>query len=363
MDYLQRINLLQETLRNQKLDSLIIDDPIDLFYLTGVSLSLGRIVLTQDAAKLFVDGRYFESCQKLSPIPTELSEKDAFLKFLSSLKKTPKTLAFDSKYTSFSNYEALAKLLAKSPLTELTLTPVESPLRDIRCIKESEEIQSLKRAATLGSRGFDYACTLLKESISEKEIATELEIFWKREGSDKIAFDINVSFGANSSMPHHRAGPSTLKEGDTVLMDIGVTLNNYNSDMTRVVFFGDPDPEILKIYDIVHKAQETALQLCRPGISVGELDTISRKVIEDAGYGEYYTHSLGHGIGLEVHEFPILKNAASYRDYTLAPGMAITIEPGIYLPDRGGVRIEDTIVITDDSYENLTQRPKDPVVL
>ncbi|MFT4552191.1 MAG: Xaa-Pro aminopeptidase [Chlamydiales bacterium] len=363
MDYSQRITLLQDYLKKQNLDNLLIDDPIDLFYLTGVSLSLGRIVITQNTARLFVDGRYFESCQKSSPVPTKLSDKNAFLKFLSSSQKGPMTLGFDSKYTSFSAFQALSELLSKNSQTDISLVPVESPLRDIRCIKESEEILSLKKAAKLGSRGFDYACTLLKENISEKEIATELEIFWKREGSDKIAFDINVSFGANSSMPHHRAGSSMLREGDTVLMDIGVTLNNYNSDMTRVVFFGRADPEILKIYNIVQKAQETALELCRPGMPIGELDKISRKVIEDAGYGKYYTHSLGHGIGLEVHEFPIIKSSAPYSESTLAAGMAITIEPGIYLPKRGGVRIEDTVVITEDSYENLTLRPKDPVVL
>ena len=146
-------------------------------------------------------------------------------------------------------------------------------------------------------------------------------------------------------------------------MDIGVTLDSYNSDMTRVIFFGEPDPELLKIYEIVYQTQKTALSLCHPGVSVGELDRISRKIIEDAGYGEYYTHSLGHGIGLEVHEFPILKNSEPYKKCILAPGMAITIEPGIYLPNKGGIRIEDTIIITDDAYENLTQRPKDLIIL
>jgi Xaa-Pro aminopeptidase len=363
MEYLQRIKNLQANLKEKALDSLLIDSPIDLFYLTGISLSLGRIVITQKDSHLFVDGRYIESCKKQSPISVSLSNDNAFLTFLISTVEAAKTLAFDSSFTSFHNYEALSRLLSKSSCKELKLIPFEAPLKNIRNIKEEEEILSLKKAASLGSRGFDFACSLLKEGIREEEIATELEIFWKREGSDKIAFDINVSFGANSSMPHHRAGATALMKGDTVLMDIGVTLNSYNSDMTRVVFFGEPQAEILKIFHIVKQAQETALELCKPGTTIGELDRISRKVIEDAGYGEFYTHSLGHGIGLEVHEYPILKDSALYKECTLTPGMAITIEPGIYLPDKGGIRIEDTIVITENAYENLTQRTKNLVIL
>jgi len=200
---------------------------------------------------------------------------------------------------------------------------------------------------------------MLKEGISENELAIELEIFWKRRGSKAIAFDPIIAFGSNSSMPHYRVGQRKLNTGEAVLIDIGVNLNHYHSDMTRVVFFGDPDPKIASIYEIVLKAQELALENCRPGTPIAELDASARTYIEQKGYGENFTHSLGHGVGLEIHELPLIRSQSPGADTQLEEGMVVTIEPGIYLPGIGGVRIEDTVAITRDGYENLTNRSKE----
>jgi Xaa-Pro aminopeptidase len=352
MPYKNRLSKLQNQLKIDSIPALIIDNPIDLFYLTGIELSLGRLVLTADDAELLIDGRYFEACNKTSPVRCLLSNNQDFSHL--ALKR----VAFDSKFTSYHTYKSVAK-----KLNGTTLIPLEAPLQKIRSIKDSLEETALSEAADLGSRGYQYVISLLKEGISEIEVATELEIFWKREGASKPAFDINVSFGANSSMPHHRAGTTRLKRGDPVLMDIGVTLNYYNSDMTRVLFFGEPSSEMKEVYLTVKDAQQAALALCKPGAVVGDLDRAARDLITERGYGKNFTHSLGHGIGLEVHEYPILRSSAPFKDAVLQPGMAITIEPGVYLSDIGGVRIEDTIFITESGHRNLTNLPKELHIL
>jgi len=280
---------------------------------------------------------------------------DTFVKMVTSEKFSfVKRLGFDSASTSYNSYTALAKQLKESGIQ---LFPLENPVIKMREVKEEHEIALLREAAALGSQGYDTVCSLLKEGITEKEVATELEIFWKRKGGEGIAFEPIIAFGKNSSMPHYHPGDTQLKKGDNVLIDIGVTLNHYQSDMTRVVFFGDPNPKLLEINAIVTKAQALALELCRPGTTIGELDDAARNHIKAHGYGEQFPHSLGHGIGLAVHESPILRNRHPYQDQILKAGMVITIEPAIYLPGIGGIRLEDSIAITDTGYENLTKRP------
>ncbi|MEI8124211.1 MAG: Xaa-Pro peptidase family protein [Parachlamydiaceae bacterium] len=342
--YHSRLKQLQKVLD----DALIVSDKTDLFYLTGLDLSAGGLIVHRGGAELCVDGRYIETCRKHSPFPVHLTDT---LKMVTELPI--KTLAFDSTTTSYQNYEKLQKC-------GIELVPLDSPLKFQRAIKDKNEISLLKEAGALGSSGFDFLCSLFRERISEKECAVELEIFWKRKGSHSLAFDPIIAFGTNSSMPHYRAGDAMLKRGDTILIDIGVNLNNYNSDMTRMAFYGEPDPRLLEIHSIVQKAQHAALKLCRPGTLIGELDAAARDLIVAHGYGAQFTHSLGHGIGLNVHEYPTIRNVEPYRQIALTPGMAITIEPGIYLPDIGGVRIEDTVVITDKGCENLTNRNTDP---
>ena len=199
-----------------------------------------------------------------------------------------------------------------------------------------------------------YVLSLLKEEISEAELALELEFFWKKRGAKKLAFDPIIAFGANSSMPHYRAGLAKLQSHTSILIDIGVVLSHYHSDMTRVVHFGTPTSVIEKIYSIVEEAKARALALCCPGTLVGELDRAARDWIASQGYGERFTHSLGHGVGLDIHEPPTIRDSGLYRTLPLQPGMVITIEPGIYLPGIGGVRLEDTVLITENGHENLT---------
>ncbi|MFQ5729514.1 MAG: M24 family metallopeptidase [Waddliaceae bacterium] len=358
--YKERLKKLQHLLKEASCEGLVVEDPTDLYYLTGLNLSSATLLVHTKGAHLTIDGRYYEMCKKSSPFPVHLQKKNEPLMTLLAKPelKFVKNIAFNTDSTSYERYRQLKKEIQKR-----SLKPIANPIAKLRCIKDLTETDTLRKAARLGSEGFDFVCTLLKEGISEAEIAVELEIFWKRKGGKGLAFDPIIAFGPNSSMPHYNVGNEHLQKNTSVLIDIGVNFQHYHSDMTRVVFFGKPDPEILVIYDIVQRAQQKALALCRPSTQIGDLDAAARDFISEQGYGENFTHGLGHGIGLDVHESPTLRNQPPYKEIPLEPGMVITIEPGIYLPGIGGVRIEDTIVITPDGYENLTNRPTEPLFI
>lgn len=344
MDYQSRLKKLKESLPGLACDALLIEYPVDLLYLTGFELSAGKLLVTKDTTTLFVDGRYIEQCRHNSPCDVKLFDESLLIQCLASHQ----TVGFDSTHTTYQDARYLQK-----KLSGITLQPIEHPVQKLRMLKDAEEIAMMRQAARLNVEGFEYVCSLLREGISEAEVALELEIFWKRRGGRKVSFDPIIAFGANSSMPHYRAGNTRLEKGMVVLLDTGVSLNHYQSDMTRVIFFGTPHPKLQEIYDIVHTAKEKAFALCHPGTTVAQLDAAARDYITERGYGECFTHSLGHGIGLETHEPPILRSRAPYGEQVLQPGLVITIEPGIYLPGLGGVRLEDTIVITDKGYNVL----------
>lgn len=354
------LHQLQTRLPNYQVDSLLIDDPINLYYLTGLDLSAGKLLVCPHKAFLLVDSRYVEACARVTSIPVILLDETALEKLLTEQLPLLKSLAFLQDVTSYQAYLDLQKLVEKISFSQqgrhtISLIPLSNILKEIRSVKDHHEMELMRKAAALGFQGFELICSKLKEGISEKELACEVEIFWKLKGAEGVAFTPIIAFGENSSMPHYRAGNKILSKGQHVLIDIGVTLDHYHSDMTRIVFFGDPDPLIFELYQIVQEAQAAALSLCRAGAKIGDLDTAARSLIAKRGYGEYFTHSLGHGIGLEVHEFPTLRNKPPVADLLLDPGMILTIEPGIYLPGKGGVRFEDTIVITSLGYENLTR--------
>ncbi|MCC5832235.1 MAG: aminopeptidase P family protein [Chlamydiales bacterium] len=339
---MDRIKKVQERLDKWNVDLLIIDNPVDLFYMTGEELSAGRLLISEEGAALYVDGRYYGRCNKALAIPVFLLGRESPLPQFEGMR-----IGFDAGYTTYENYERLTALKGER-------IPLLSPIGEIRQVKEPQEIESLRRAAELGSKGFDFVVSSLAEGVTEEELALELELYWRKEGGERLAFRPHIAFGENSAYPHYHVGKRALKRGDLVLIDIGVVLNRYHSDMTRVLFYGEPDFELQKIYRIVHQAQLKALKLCKPGRPLAELDRAARSLIEEAGYGESFLHSLGHGVGLEIHEGPWIRKGASG---TLREGMVVTIEPGIYLEGKGGVRLEDTVVITSEGFENLTKRP------
>lgn len=344
---LLRLQRLQEELKAAKLDACLIQHPIDLFYLTGLNLSIGKLIISANDCLLLVDGRYLQAAQENAVCPCALDSTDTWLEFCKRYQV--RKLGFDSRHVSYDDYLRLERACNKS----FELVPAGAQLRNIRALKDQEEIAQMKKSAQLLWDGFEFLRSALRSGVTEKELARRFEIFCLEKGADELSFEPIIAFGPNSAMPHYRAGQTSLREGDVVLIDIGIALDGYHSDMTRVLFFHNTDPYLNKLYAIVKRAQQNALKLCRPGAKLGQLDEAARQVFKEEGVEELFVHSLGHGIGLEVHEFPRIKKDGEDKDLILEQGMVFTIEPGLYLPGTGGVRYEDTIAITADGYENF----------
>ncbi len=332
---------LQQTLK----EPLYLEEPKALNYLFPILVTAGQAIITPHEANLFLDSRYlllYSHLPYAHPLPEKL--------------QLPSRIQFDGASLSFDRIEML-----KKQYPETTWTNLSNPLMDIRIVKSEEEQKALEEAALLNSKGFDYIVSQLKEGMREDELARKLHLFFIDNGGDRLSFDPIIAFGVSSAAPHYRPTNRALKKGDIVLIDIGVRKNGYHSDMTRTLFFGEPHPELKKIYEIVKEAQAKALASVREGISSIELDRVARDFIIEKGYGPQFGHSLGHGVGIDIHEFPFLRSKPP--ETFLREGMCITIEPGIYLPGLGGVRIEDMVLVTKDGYIDLTKRPKELKVL
>lgn len=319
---------------------LLIEKPSDLFYLTGLSFSKGRLLLTEDSATLFVDGRYFERAKKEAPCSTRLWEEFS--------ETSLKELCFDSGFVTYEGYLSL-----KKELPSVRLTPKPNPIQDLRVIKEAGEIAKLKKAALLTWQGYRHIAEMLKEGVSEEELGLEFEFFCRKKGASGLSFSPIIAFGENSAYPHYRAGKARLKKGQSVLIDVGAILEDYCADMTRLVYFGDPDPRIAHFERLVKKAKEIAISRVKPGVCAGAIDQVVQDEFDRANVKQLYTHSLGHGIGLEAHEFPRLRFNGVDKDVVLKPGMVFTIEPGLYQPGVGGVRLEDMVIVTASGCENF----------
>ena len=349
MEFKTRLLNIQNFLKSKKLDLLILEDQKSFLYLTGLTLSLGRLFITSSEVVLFVDGRYIEAAKKQIFFKSELLSNEKILDFIN--KNKIKKIGFDSIFFSYHSHEKLKTLLIKIP--DIGLVPIENPLKNFRKIKDEEEIKKLKQSATINYQGFEHIKKLLKDGISEKEVAFEYEMFVKKNGAEKLSFDSIIAFGKNTSLPHYRASDAKLKNNEIVLIDIGCYYQNYASDMTRVVFFGNVDKKLQRLFEINKKAQKKALELCKPKVRLKDLDLAVREVFKKENVEDLFIHGLGHGVGLDVHEYPRIRFDNDDKDDLLEEGMVITIEPGLYVSGLGGVRYEDTIVITQDGYENF----------
>ena len=329
--HLERLERLQSLLKEANLDLLVIEDPIDLYYMTGLQLSAGKLLVDLLGATLFVDGRYSEMCRKKSPFPVLPTDNASLIKWFEMPENRHlAVMGFDPAKTTYKRFlewtELLHKISKDLPVRSIKRTQaIDRAVSRLREVKGRNEIDCLRKAAQLGSKGFDFVCGLLKEGITELEVASELEIFWKRNGGQALAFDSIIAFGENSSMPHYRPGHVALTQGSPVLIDIGVKLLNYHSDMTRTVFFGPPPLKMVQIYEIVKEAQQRALDLCRPGRAIKELDKAAREYIISEGYGEFFSHNLGHGVGLEIHEAPSLSQTSVDAERLLDEAVATPV--------------------------------------
>jgi Xaa-Pro dipeptidase len=260
-------------------------------------------------------------------------------------------IAVEKETLAYARAESLLELFPGA-----ALYAAEEKMNELRSVKEPLEIAILKQAAELADYGVEVGVAALKAGVTEMDVLASIEYELKRKGIREMSFSTMVLFGEKSADPHGNPGLRQLKEGDFVLFDLGVVLDGYCSDITRTVAFGDINEKQRHIYDTVLKAELAALEASRPGTRIGDLDMTARNIIADAGYGDYFPHRIGHGLGISVHEFPSM---SQNNDGVLKEGMVYTIEPGIYVPEIGGVRIEDDVMVTKDGYETLTNYPKD----
>ena len=334
-------------------DCAVITDDIDRRYFTGMKSSDGVLVVFQNDAYLIVDGRYIEKARK-AVTACQVILRGKLYEQISELidKHEAVKVSIDSAKTTVTQLDTLKSRL---PVEIDSSSELSDTIRSIRAYKRGEEIESMIAAQRIAEKGFDHMLCFIKEGKTEKEIQLELDYYMLSNGAEALSFDTIALTGKNTSMPHGVPGDTAVQAGDFVLMDFGAVVNGYHSDMTRTVCVGKPTDEMREVYDIVLKAQLAGLDAVRSGITGSELDGVARKIISDAGYRECFGHSLGHGVGMEIHESPYATPSSSEL---LESDMIITVEPGIYLPDKFGVRIEDFVVVREDGCFNMTNAPK-----
>ncbi len=345
----ERIGRLVSELERKKLDALLLTDLSNIRYLTGFSGTAAYLLVGGSRSWLFTDSRYKEqaleevrgSGVKVRLVKRPLHDTASFI-----ASKGKKRLGFEGGAISFETYEALRKAL-KGVSLESTSGLVE----EMRLIKGALEIDAIRAAAAVVSNGFKSLKRSLVVGKSEKEVGARLEASFKKHGADALSFDSIVASGARSALAHGKPTSKIIKRSEFVVVDAGVELNGYNSDMTRTYVTGRPSRRQKQIYDVVRDAHDKAIEKIRPGIKARIVDRAAREHIRSAGFGACFGHGTGHGVGLKVHEAPVI---GPRSEQLLVEGMVFTIEPGIYVPGFGGVRLEDMVAVTPGGCELIT---------
>ncbi len=364
-----RIAKLREKLTEQELDALFVSAPAEDIhhtlganrrYLSGFSGSLGHLLITQDEAYIAVDFRYYEQAERESPEYTLWKAAGGMKKWLSELvaeaKLGGKKLGFESGGITYGMFSMVRDAINEADESDRPqLVPTDNLVEGLRAIKEPEELEALQKAVDVGDAAFEDVAARIEPGWTEKQVAWEIEKYAREHGAEGLSFPTIVAAGPWGAMPHAQPRDEVIKKGDGIVIDMGVSLDGYMSDLTRTIFVGKPDDQFKKIYDIVLAAQLTAEELVETGMTGGDAHNIAHNVIEEAGYGDNFGHGLGHGVGMQVHETP---RVGGTSDDVLQDGMVITVEPGIYLPGWGGIRIEDMGYLKDGKYVNFTTAPK-----
>jgi len=346
-----RIEALRNLFPSKKLDGYIAIDEKNMHYLTGFLGGSVLLIPQEQESVLFVYGVNFEAAK----LQTQNARVELVRTGEDSVKKIAEKInGLKLRRVGFDSLKASTHLNTKELLKETELESAEDMVWTLRKVKDENELACMKRAAELTSFGMKEASETVRAGLTEREVAAEIEYVMRKSGSDGVAFDTLLSSGPNSAFPHGGCGDRIIKEGDLVVVDIGAKFQGYCNDLTRTFIVGKPSLKQSRIYEAVAKAQNTALKKIRAGCEGKEVDRVAREQIEKAGYGEYFVHGLGHGVGLDIHEPPTLGPAS--KDI-LASGNVVTVEPGIYLPGFGGVRIEDTVLVLDEEAKKLIEAP------
>ncbi len=356
----QRLAKLRAALLSKELDGILVSAPENRRYLSGFTGSAGYLVITQDQAIIATDFRYYEQVGQQSPhfhlVKIVQGELDTWLA-PALLELKVKRLGFEANNVAFSLYEALQKMVGKMDVEKRpTLVSTYDLVEDIRILKEPEEMAIIQEAVDIADDSFtEVATKFARPGVTEREVAWQLEKGMRERGAESTSFDIIVAFGPNAALPHHRPDDQRLEKHQTVIIDMGARLHGYCSDLSRTLYLGKPDATFRKVRDLVLASQETAIATVQAGMTGADGDSQARNVIDRAGYGEQFGHGTGHGVGLLIHEAPRIGRSSTNK---LSDGMVFTVEPGIYLPGWGGVRIEDIVVMERGLARDMTRSSK-----
>ncbi len=346
-------------MKEKNADALVISDGANMRYFSGFRGATGYLYISEKQRILATDGRYTTMAKAEAPDfeVVELANGQTYGELLNTYMEMDgvKNVGFEDHYLLYGKFQELQK----GCCGRLTV-PMGGSIDILRSIKTKEEIAYMSRAEEIGDIAFKHVLGMLKPGLTELEVAAELEYVMKLNGAENISFDPIVASGINSSMPHAMPGLKKIEKGDFVTMDFGCMYNGYCSDMTRTVVIGKADDKQKEIYNIVLEAQLAGVEACRSGVRGCDVDKVARDIITNAGYGDCFGHGLGHSVGLYIHEDPRLSRLC---ETVLEPGMIQTVEPGIYIPGWGGVRIEDMVVVNDGPCTNLAHSPKELIEL
>jgi Xaa-Pro aminopeptidase len=345
----ERRNKVRARLPDLGADAMLVTKLVNVRYLTGFSGSAGVLLVGAEDV-FFTDSRYEEQSAREVPdcrriVPPSNPEKVLASEITGA---GVKRLAIEAAHVTL----AVARTWREN-MPGVELVETSRVVEELRTVKDTAEIEAIRRASAFGDEALAATLGRLRDGMTEVELAANLEDAMRRAGSEGLSFPTIAAFGPSAAEPHHSPGERRLKRGDLVKLDFGATADGYHSDMTRTIAFGEPDPELAKIYEIVRSAQQAGVDAVAAGATCGAVDAAARGVVEQAGYS--FGHGTGHGCGLEVHESPTIRRGA---DDPLTAGMAVTVEPGIYLPGLGGVRIEDLVAVTEGGCDILTRSPK-----
>ena len=347
MDTLTKI---RNSLTQEGIEALIVTKPANIRYLSNFSTPEdGKVLITQDHAVLITDGRYIAQAKEEVDIEVAIDIDRDWIKLMIDNYLGTQALSFESDAMTVANADLL-----NAKFTEHKLAAPKACsgiIEKARLYKTAAELDKMREAAKLGDEAFSHILEFIKVGMKEVEVALELERYMRTKGAESVSFEIIVASGHRSAMPHGLASQKEIQSGELVTLDFGCVIDGYHSDMTRTFGMGKVSDEHRKIYDTVLEAEETALAAVAPNKKGVDIDGIARNIITEAGYGDYFPHGLGHGVGLEIHEAPNL--SPRQPDIVLEPGMTVTVEPGIYIPGDAGVRIEDLAVVTETGAERL----------
>ncbi len=357
MDHQLRRAALTPAIEEHAVDAMLVTQLSNVRYLTGFTGSNAQTIVSPSAGVFLTDGRYTEQSRHEVPDMERVTYLEAFFEPVAEVCRSLGIgrLGFEAHDVTVKVWKEL-----QQKVTGVEFVSIGEPVERLRWVKDEEERELLREAQACTDRAFEDILERLAIGMTERQVALELEHALRRAGADGLSFESIVAFGEQAAEPHHHPTHRVLEEGDVIKMDFAGLYGGYHADMTRTVAFGAPPAELRKIHDVVREAQQAAIDAVRAGVTSGEIDATARGVVERAGYGDYFTHGLGHGVGLDIHEGPYFRRDG---DEVIPAGAVMTVEPGVYVPGLGGVRIEDMVEVGDDGCRVVGTAIRDLVEL